>query len=525
MPIMKNVVGLDIGSHTIKAVELRQTLRGLEPAQLRVHPRTDSEVQLDELLSRFLRMHNLPTDHVVCAIASDRAASHRLEFPFRDRRKLTMAVPFEVEGQIPFEIEQVVVDWEVVGGNKNQALVAATIAQRSHVSQLLTELQQAGCEPRILEAEGLALANLTSLFELPGTRLLVDLGHRKTTLCLLIDERPVAARALPVAGHALTQAIARDRGLAPQDAEQLKCEDGIFQRGFESSSPGAIEVLDRISREIVRSLESLEPLIGGPPTTQIAGLTLFGGSARLHRLDEYLSEQTGIQASRLALPSDAEGAALVAGGDPLLFAPATALALRATARARTHMNFRKQEFAYRASLRRYLGRDLRGTAALAACAGVLALTSSAASISLDSRRASRLEAQAIEIYADTFPKAPVPENPVTAMSAASRQARERAEFLGVYGGNRSALALLSELSKRVPDDLKVKFEEVTIDRRLVHIRVYGKSYETADRLVAELAREAPFENTKIDGEVSKKPKGEGVIFNVRIALELPGDES
>ena len=77
----------------------------------------------------------------------------------------------------------------------------------------------------------------------------------------------------------------------------------------------------------------------------------------------------------------------------------------------------------------------------------------------------------------------------------------------------------------MPDDLKVKFEEVTIDRGLVHIRVDGKSYETADRLVAELAREAPFENTKIDGEVSKKPKGEGVIFNVRIALELPGDES
>jgi general secretion pathway protein L len=525
MPIMKNVVGLDLGSHTIKAVELRQTLRGLEPVQLRVHPRSDSEIPLHELLRRFLRMHKLPTDHLVCAIASDRTASHRLEFPFRDRKKLAMAVPFAVEGQIPFDIEQVVVDWEIVGGDKNQALVAATIAQRSHVSQLLAELREASCEPRILEVEGLALANLASLFELPGTRLLVDLGHRKTTLCLLIDERPVAARSLPVAGHALTQAIARDRGFTPQDAEQSKCEDGIFQTGFESTSPGAIEVLDQISREIGRSLESLQTLLGGPPESQIAGLTLFGGSAKLHRLDEYLSEQTGIQATRLALPNDAEGAALVAGGDPLLFAPATALALRASARTRTHMNFRQQEFAYRTNLRRYLGRDLRGTAALTACVGLLALTSSAASISLDSRRANQLEAQAMQIYADVFPEAAPPDNPVTAMSAASREARERAEFLGVYGGNRSALDLLSELSKRVPDDLKVKFEEVTIDRRLIHIRVYGKSYETADRLVTELAREAPFERAKVDGEVSKKPRGEGVTFIVNIALGLPGDES
>lgn len=525
MPIIKNVLGLDIGSHTVKAVELRQTLRGVEPVQLRMQPRVDSEEPLQGLLRSFLRAHKLPTDHVACAIASDRVASHRLQFPFHDRRKLTMAVPFQVEGQIPFQIEKVVVDWEIVGEARNQTLVAATIAQRSHVSELLAELQQAGCEPRILEAEGLALANLASLLELPGTRLLVDLGHRKTTFCLLIDERPVAARSLPLAGQALTRAIARDRGLTPQDAEQSKCEDGIFDARFESAAPGAVDVLTRIAREIVRSLESLESLLGGPPQTQVAGLTLLGGSARLHRMDDYLSERTGIEATRLTLPDDPEGAALLAGGDPLLFAPATALALRATARARTHMNFRQQEFAYRASLRRYFGRDLRGTAALAACAGLLALTSSAASISLDSRRASQLEAQAMKLYSDVFPEAPPPENPVAAMSAASRKARKRAEFLGVYGGNRSALELLAELSKRVPEDLKVKFEEVTIDRRLIRIKVAAKNYETADRLVSEVAREAPFESTKIDGEVSIKPRGEGVSFNVNIALELPGDES
>jgi general secretion pathway protein L len=522
MPIMKNVLGLDIGSHAIKAVELRQTLRGLEPAQLRMHPRAEAE--LDELLRHFVRMHSLPTDHVACSIAGDRVASHLLEFPFRDRKKLTLAVPFEVEGQIPFNIEDVVVDWEVVGGDKTRSWVAATIAQRKHVSQLLTELGRAGCEPRILEAEGLVLGNLASLYDLPGTRLLVDLGHRKTTLCLLVDERPVAARTIPVAGHALTQAIARDRGFTPEQAEQSKCEEGIFQAGFESTSPGAVEVLDRIAREILRSLESLERVLGGSPESRVAAVTLFGGSSKLHRIDEYLSERIGIASERLTLPGDDQGAALVAGGDPLLFAPATALALRATAQTRTRMNFRQQEFAYRTDLRRYLGRDLRGTAALAACAGLLMLTSAAASISLDSRRAKQLEMQALDVYGRAFPGQQAPENPVAAMSTASRQARERAEFLGVYGGNRSALDLLSELSQRVPEDLKVKFEEVSIDRRLIRVRVFGESYETADRLVSELAREAPFDSAKVDGDVKSDKRG-GVIFHVSIALELPGGES
>ena len=47
------------------------------------------------------------------------------------------------------------------------------------------------------------------LFDLSGKRLLVDLGHRKTNLCLLIDGRPVLARTVPVAGQAITEAIAR----------------------------------------------------------------------------------------------------------------------------------------------------------------------------------------------------------------------------------------------------------------------------------------------------------------------------
>ena len=47
MPIMKSVLGLDVGSHSVKAVELRQTFRGLEPAQMRVHPRADPDPVLE----------------------------------------------------------------------------------------------------------------------------------------------------------------------------------------------------------------------------------------------------------------------------------------------------------------------------------------------------------------------------------------------------------------------------------------------------------------------------------------------
>ena len=526
MPMMKNVLGLDLGSHSIKAVELRQTLRGLEPVQLRLHPRAESEAELPETLRRFIRLHHLPVEHVICALPGDRLSSRRLDFPFRDRKKLAQAVPFEVEGEVPFRIEEILVDWQIVGDDRSRTTtVAAAIAQRKHVGALLAELSEANCDPRIVEAEGFALANLATLFDLSGTRLLVDVGHEKTTLCLLMDGRAVSSRTLLIGGRALTEAIARDRGWNGVEAERSKCEDGIFQVGFESTSPGALAILDRLSREIVRTLEALEPVLGGSPESQVSQITLFGGTAKLHRIDEYLSERVGIPASRLSLPAEEAGAALVAGGDPVLFAPAIALALRGTAQAATRMNFRQGEFAYHTDLRQMFGRDMRPTAALAACFVVLLAATAATSITLDSRRAKTLDQQVGQLYTDVFPTEPPPARPIAAMRDAGVQARARADFLGVYGGNRSALDLLAELSRRVSTDLEVKFEEVSIDRRVVRIKVSAKSFEAADRLTNQLAASEPFLEAKIDGEVKASRKRDLKLFNVTIPLAVPGETS
>ena len=517
MPMIKNVLGLDVGSHSVKAVELRQTLRGLEPVQLRVHPRADPDAPESESLRRFVRMHNFPTEHIACAIPGDRLSTRRLEFPFRDRKKLAQAVPFEVEGEIPFPLEDVLVDWELVSGERNHALVAATIAQRSEVSSLLEGLKESGCEPRILEAEGLVLGNLASIFDLSGKRLLVDIGHRKTNLCLLIEGRPVVARTVPAAGLAISEAIARDQSISFEDAERAKCEDGIFHLGFNSASAGAVAVLDRVAREIMRLLESQELALSGAAEQELTEITLFGGSARLHKIDEYLAERTGIATNRLSPSPDTEGAALVAGGDPSLFAPALALALRCTAQAQTRMNFRQDEFAYRTDLRRFFGKDMRLTGALAA--GVLALFGAqlGTSIAFESRDAAQIEDQTAAIYAGLFPGQPASDNPLASLRAKLSEEEELADFLGAYGGNRSALDLLAELSRRVPKNLDVRFEELNIDRRAIRVKVFAKSFESADRLKDELAKEPPFSNAKVDGEVRKTK--EGIKFNLSIGME------
>jgi general secretion pathway protein L len=518
MPVLRSVLGLDLGAHSLKAVELRQTLRSLDALQLRSLPRADAETPLPDLLRRFVELHRFNIDHVVTALPGARLSARRLVLPFRERRRLAQAVPFAVEEELPFDLEDVVIDWEVTGGNRSRSEVQVVIAPRTEVSSLLVQLDQAGCAPRTLEAEGLVLGNLSAVFDLSGRRLLADLGHSKTTLCLLMDGRAIAARTIPLGGSHVTEALAADRGLPLADAERAKCEEGIFGDGLGALPPQTAKVLDRFAREILHTLGAVEEMVGGEPLDQ---LTLFGGTALLDRIDSYLSERTGIPAARLGLPREGHGQGLVAGGPPILFAPAIALALRGTAQARTHMNFRQEEFAVRVDVGRAL-RELRGTGWLAAVAAALALLAVVTHGWLDSRQASAFEAQTRKLYTEAFPGVATPTSPLTAMREAVRSANDRADYLGVYRGNLSALDLLSEISNRVPDGLDVALEELSIDRQTVRMRVQAQSFQAADQLGAALQKFGPFANSRI-GAIETHKKTGAKRFSVTISLKPPED--
>jgi general secretion pathway protein L len=511
LAVRKSVLGLDLGSHSLKAVEIQQSLRGIEVVQLRAIPRGAGGDPV-EAIQQLLRLHRLATDCVVAAIPGDAVTSRRLALPFRDRRKLTQAVPFAVEGDLPFDLEQVLVDWEITGGDRSRAEVTATIAPRAEVSRLLACLEAAGCPPRTLEAEGLALANLAGAFDLPAVCLLADVGHRKTTLCLLVEGRGVAARCVRVGGLHLSEALAKDLGIDAEQAEQVKCAEGIFGAG--RAVPHATAVLERLAREILLFRGSHEEVSTG--SARIEAVVLCGGSAQLADLDRFLADRTGIPTSRLGLPRLDAGAGLVAGGSPVLFAPAIALALRGTSQARTRTNFRQDEFALRLDFERML-REFRWSARLGAACLALAALAFAIDAWTTSRRAREIERASLALYGEILPGQPVPENTIAKLRDEVAAANERAAFLGVYRGNLSALDVLSEISRLVPADLDVVLEELSIDRQTVRMRVFAKSFEAADRLGAELGKFAPFSGVRI-GSIETDAKTGAKRFNVTISL-------
>ncbi len=520
--VMRRVLGLDLGSHSVKAVEIHQTLQGLVVAQQRTLPMGEDEgLPLDERLREFARTHSLPKDHVICALPGDRLSSRRLTFPFRDSKRLSQAVPFEVEGQVPFDLEDIFVDWERVGGDRHKTEVLATVAPRAEVAKTLRLLREADLEPRVIEAEGLVLGNLAALVPMPGTRLLLDVGHRKSTLSLSLDGRVVSTRTVHVGGLAITQALARERGCSEAEAERQKCERGIFGEGGAPDSPAALAVLDRLVRELVRTLSSLDALLGGPAVARLEEITLLGGSARLHRLDEYLSQRTGIQTARLEVPPASGGATVLAGGDPLVYSSAMALALRGTFQARTRMNFRQEELAYRRDLRA-VGQEFVWTGRLAVLAAVLLVLSVGTSITLQSRRAKQLQEIVNSEYSAVFPGQAPPANVLAGMRDAVKNAHDRADFLGVYSSNLSALDILTELSSHVPADLDVVFEEVGIDPNVVRIRGYTKSFEAVERLKTVLSKVPGFSQIQVS-EIQTDARRGGKSFSVTLTGKPRGE--
>ncbi|MFP6654574.1 MAG: type II secretion system protein GspL [Myxococcota bacterium] len=522
----RSVLGLDIGSQSLKAVELKISPRRLAAGQFRAHPCLDENSSVAEDIRHFLALHRLPTDQVACALPASQCSTRRLEFPFSEPRRLDQAIPYEIEAETPFDLEDIFVDWNLLESHRNHSVVAATLVKRKDVGNALAELDAAGCNPQLLEAGGLVLANLAPIFELDGSHLIADIGHERTTFCAMHKGRPLLARSLAVGGRAMTECIAQERGLSLEDAEHHKHSGGGLGTSDSTSSPGVVAILDRIAREAVRTLEAAEAIRGDDTPAEMAAISLIGGGAQMELIDDFLTRRTGRTTEKLRMPPEAKHANLVEGIDPLVFGSALALALRLAGEPVTRMNFRQGQSVFRKDFADLFHRQLRPTIALAATLVLLLVVSTVSTITLQYRRASLNLAATTELYRNAFPdRGTVPSNPVGAMGSELRNARERADFLGLYSGDRSALDLLAELSRTIPADLAVRITEINIDRNMIRLDVDAEGFEAADRLTSVLSQTRPFQSAKVAGSIQTDRKTGGVSFDVSIPLSRSEEDA
>src|ERR1051325_5192258 len=127
------ILALDPHGAQLLAVVVETSFRGYEIVGYFAEPRNPSMPLADQVRA-FLARHPANADMVLSALPGDGAAYRILDLPFRDWRKLQQTVPFELESQVPFAIDDAIVDFQVLERTATGTRVFAALAPRARIA-------------------------------------------------------------------------------------------------------------------------------------------------------------------------------------------------------------------------------------------------------------------------------------------------------------------------------------------------------------------------------------------------------
>jgi len=497
----KSIIGLDIGTHSIKVVEVRGGLKNLDIVSFAEFPSAEG-------VSHIFKEGAASRTMVVTAIPQ--ASMRVVSLPFRDERKIEQVIPFELEQHIPFPLDEVTVSWHILGSgevDRNTTDILAAAVQKSVLKEFLEGLSRGGVDPVIVDLDALVPSSLSPMTNIPDApTALLDIGKSKSSFTVFSGKQMCYARILPSGGEDLTRAIERKTGLSRDEAESAKIQHGL-EEGEKGKYAGIIrESLEGFALQISQTIHSVREYTG----VSVEKLLIHGGGAKLKGLREFLSGKLSIEVGPLELTLS-----LPASLDTIVFGKAIGLAMRGAARAKgsSTINFRKGEFVYH-SPREEISGKLKVAGALIGAGILLGLVSMGVSMVSKETGLKKLIQDEERIFASTFPDLPVPEDPLKEMQALV--SRERAG--GAGGSSYKVIDLLREMSSRAPKDIKVDIRELNIDMTKIRLLADTESLEAVDKIVSELRKAEIFSDINVL-DTRRSTDGNSVNFQLSLSLK------
>jgi type IV pilus assembly protein PilM len=319
------ILGLDIGTESIKMVLLRRSGKAIESVSPKIIRRplaTGGErgrvEDIIPIIHDAVREFRSEINTVVVSVQGPEVMVRRVEVPPMPRSELKSALPWVIDRFLPYSIEDAVYDHRVLGEKKGsgELELLVVVARKEFIDGLTGQLKKIGLPPSVVTVAPCALWNIVRHLGIEeGTiDVVINIGDRVTSINFFSTNRLEFSRDIMTAGDAITAALTgkvtykgEEFAIPPKMAEELKCRYGIpmgddlpefTESGVPFASLQALirPAVERLATEIDRSIKYASRAYG---IENIRRILLTGGSARLLNLEEYLSASLGRPVEKL----------------------------------------------------------------------------------------------------------------------------------------------------------------------------------------------------------------------------------
>ncbi|HME00470.1 MAG TPA: type IV pilus assembly protein PilM [Terriglobia bacterium] len=296
----KGLVGLDIGSSSIKAVELGKRGDEYDLVSFAIAPLgTDVVVDgivrdrdlVSQTITKMFTDSGIKTRSVAASVSGHSVIVKKITVEANNEDELASAIPYEAQQQIQLDMEDIKLSYQVLGAASSSAFdVLLAAVKREKVANYTDVLQQARAVPVVIDIDAFALGNAFEVNYEPHPNLVVallNIGASTMNISIIRGGVPLFTRDVSVGGNLYTDALQKEFGLSFADAESLKEGRQFGDVKVERRSAHIRSVSEILLLEIQKTLDFFRQNATGEA---IQNIYLAGGSARVEGLADLLRQ-------------------------------------------------------------------------------------------------------------------------------------------------------------------------------------------------------------------------------------------
>jgi type IV pilus assembly protein PilM len=299
----KNLVGVDIGSSSIKAVELQKKGNSYHLLHLgfeNLSPDTVVDGQIMELnnvsnvITNIFAEHQIKTSRVAAGVSGHSVIVKNIVLPQMSEDELRESFSWHAEEHIPFDISDVNLDYQVTSSSSDALNVLLAACKSDKIANVKQAIQLAGKQPAVIDVDTFALQNCyeVNYQPKPGEVVaLLNIGASTMNINIMNGARSIFARDASVGGGQYTSLLQKELGLTFEQAEAVKrgypLPEGIEARPIQ---PIIETVSDILALEIRKTMDFYRATAEDSDEA-IQKILIAGGSSKLPGLPDYLAKR------------------------------------------------------------------------------------------------------------------------------------------------------------------------------------------------------------------------------------------